>query len=253
MIEATMKVAERPKLWWSHHSLERRSFRWWSYLRGREFLSIETALFTGSVGVRLATEEARWCASLRIGIASLYVSWPGKYRSYGNDREIEISLHSGSLWWRFWTEPMSWSSSIPKWRHGNLNFVDMLLGRDKCEHYPIEEHDVLIPMPEGAYPATAKLEQWTWRRPRWFARSLKRVTIDIPKGVPVPGKGENSWDCGDDAIFGTTVQASSIAEGVGMLVGSALRTRIRYGGWSDWKWDRPHGPDEENVQEDQHG
>lgn len=235
---AVTKEAERPKLWWSHYSLERRSFRWWTYIRGREFVSIETALFTGSVGVRLATEHGRWCASLRVGLASLYVSWPGKYRSYGDDREIEISFHNGAVWWRFWTDPMSWSSKTPKWRHGSLNFVDLLLGRTNCEHHPLEVRDVLIPMPEGSYPATAKLEEWTWRRPRWFAKTLKRVTIDVPKGVPVPGKGENSWDCDDDAIFGTTVQAASIAEGVGHLVGSALRSRVRHGGYSDWTWQR---------------
>jgi hypothetical protein len=47
-------------------------------------------------------------------------------------------------------------------------------------------------------------EEWTF--PRWFvAKQSDSITISIEgKGIPIPGKGENSWDCGDDAIRGVT-------------------------------------------------
>jgi len=233
---------ERPKFFWSHQSVEPKSFRWWSYIRGRDFLSIEVALLTGSFGIGVGIEHGKWTASVRVGLVSLYVSVPGKYRSYGEDREIEISFHHDALYWRFWTDPMSWSSSTPKWRHGSFNVPDFFLGRSKCTHETIEAQDIVVPMPEKAYPAKAELQRWTWKRPRWFAKTIMRAQIEIPGGIPLPGKGENSWDCGDDATFSITCQAKSIPEGVGVLVGSVLRDRVRYGGWGDWMWSRAAEP-----------
>ncbi len=232
--------SDRPKLWWSHHSLERRSFRWWSYWRGRDFLSIETSWLSGGLSVGLQILHGQWTASLRLGVASLHVSLPGGYRNYGDDREIHISVHSGALWWAFWTDPLSWSSTTPKWRQGNFNPADFVLGRRSCTNSLIEARDVLVPMPERAYSAKAELREWVWRRPRWpFAMRVKRVSIELPEGIPFPGKGENSWDCGDDATFGiTTGPCSSIAEGVGVLVGSVLKDRVRHGGWDSWTWKR---------------
>lgn len=56
------------------------------------------------------------------------------------------------------------------------------------------------------YKATAKVEARVWRRPRDFFGLLVRrrltVNFEIPEGIPEPGKGENSWDCDDDATFG---------------------------------------------------
>lgn len=237
---------ERQRFWWTHHSIERRSFRWWSYIRMRDFVSIEMSWLSGLVGIGLRTMHGKWTFDICLGLVALFVSWPARYRNYGDDREIKISFHDGAIWWAFWTDPMSWSSTTPKYRYGNFNFVDFALGRSKCDHRTLEERDVLVPMPEGAYPARAKLEEWTWRRPRWFAKTIKRCSIDIPNGIPFPGKGENSWDCGDDATYGiTTGECRTIAEGVGKLVGSVLNSRVRYGGWGSWSWHKappPNGP-----------
>ena len=93
--------------------------------------------------------------------------------------------------------------------------------------------------PEGTYQAHAVLEELVWSRPRWFKERMTRVDFEIPNGIPHAGKGENSWDCGDDATFGmSTGECKSIPEGIGKLVGSCLQTRIRYGGWGDYEWKR---------------
>jgi hypothetical protein len=52
--------------------------------------------------------------------------------------------------------------------------------------------------------------------------------------VPFPGKGENSWDCGEDATHGYYGPAASIEDAVGNLVTSTLKRRRKYGG-RDWK------------------
>ena len=148
-------------------------------------------------------------------------------------KELEFEIHSDHIGWKLFSFEINDNS----WRSKNFYFWNFLLGRKNCTQELLEERDVLIPMPEKSYKATAKLVLYTWKRPRWFAESFKRVEIKVPSGIPHQGKGENSWDCGEDATFGmTTGRCNSITEGVGKLVGSVLTTRVKYGGWKDYKW-----------------
>jgi hypothetical protein len=127
----------------------------------------------------------------------------------------------------------------PWWWHQYFDLGDIFFGHTTCAKEVLEERNVLIPMPEKSYESTAKLMLYTWTRPRWFSKSLKRVEIDVPEGLPHEGKGENSWDMGVDRTFGMiTDECHSIAEGVGKLVGSVLNRRVRYGGYGDWNWQK---------------
>jgi hypothetical protein len=63
---------------------------------------------------------------------------------------------------------------------------------------------------------------------------MRRANLDIERGVPTPGKGENSWDCGQDATYGLTCPASTVEEALASLRASVMRDRERYGG-KDWK------------------
>lgn len=56
--------------------------------------------------------------------------------------------------------------------------------------------------------------------------------------VPFPGKGENSWDCGEDAIMGAGADEPTPEAAVASVVKSALRNRRRYGG-EGWKPEKP--------------
>lgn len=112
---------------------------------------------------------------------------------------------------------------------------DALLGNAKHSEREIVTEAAAVPMPERTYPATVTISESTWTRSRWpFAKRLVRATIDVEGGVPVPGKGENSWDCGEDAIYSLTCPATTIPEAVSKMVESALRSRERYGG-KNWR------------------
>lgn len=156
------------------------------------------------------------------------------------ERKFKLAVHGGSIWWTVWR---SWrdgcSSSTPKWREGSFSFIDAVLGKRAYSDVTKEERQVLVPMPEKSYEATARLFESTWKRPRWFAQRLMRVQITNDQGIPHQGKGENSYDCGTDATFGITLPAKSIPEGVGSYVGSCLADRVKYGGWDDWSWTKP--------------
>ena len=154
----------------------------------------------------------------------------------GEDRELSLAIHSGAIWWHVWTPGESWSSETPWYRNGRFYFTDFFLGRMQYSSELIEERVVQVPMPEGCYEATIKLEKCTWKRPRWFKQVLTCIDANIPKGIPFEGKGTCSWNCGKDATYGMVCPAKSIPEGVGIIVGSVLKNRVRNGGWSDWNW-----------------
>lgn len=133
------------------------------------------------------------------------------------------------------TKPFSWSSTDPWYRKGlRIDFADLIFGRHKYTKVDHETRDVLIPMPEGCYPAKATRSTCTWKRPRWISKPQHEdIWLDIPGGIPHAGKGENGWDCGDDGLFGTGARDATIEEAIGKAVASALRSRARYGHASD--------------------
>lgn len=89
-------------------------------------------------------------------------------------------------------------------------------------------------MPEGSYRATVTIERDSWTRARWFARRIERAHVDIHDPIPTPGKGENSWDCGDDALHSSTFPCGTVPAAVGKIVGDVLAKR----GHSTWTWPR---------------
>lgn len=158
-----------------------------------------------------------------------------------NDREIRVTVHHGALWWHLWMHPMGgldgYGGKRPRWRDGNFDPLDFLFGTYKSETETlIEPFDVSVPMPEGVYPAKLKQEEHRVKRRRWprwpFNRTWVSWDFEIDCGIPYYGKGENSWDCGDDGTFGlhfSVKQARTAPEAIGYLVGTVLRSRDRYG------------------------
>lgn len=153
-----------------------------------------------------------------------------KEHQYSNRNFFSIKVHDWSLWWQFGGDTMSWDSKTPKWKNGNFNFQDFFLGKVVYKADVVETKEVLIPMPEGPYPGVAKMERCVWKRPRWFARRRTSIWIDIPKGIPHQGKGENSWDCGTDGLFGCGVDSELYEDAIAHVVKTAMKSRRKYDG-----------------------
>ena len=150
-----------------------------------------------------------------------------------NGRTMGIQFFDGTLWINLWNDPMESRSVDPWWWHISINLRDLILGRAVYrDGEPYESARVLIPMPEGGYWARVDLKSETWTRPRWKTKTLNRAHIEMEEGqaIPFPGKGENSWDCGEDATFSFTCCADTVLEGVMALTRSVMERRIRYGG-----------------------
>jgi hypothetical protein len=150
-------------------------------------------------------------------------------------REIRVDCHNGAIWWSLWHSVRDWHNGTPRWRNGSFSPLDFLLGRHKYSRVELSRRREQIPFPEAIYDAEIVLTEDTWRRPRWpFPRRIKRAHVEVERGVPVPGKGENSWDCGEDARFSLTTPARNTEEAIVKFVASVYGDRVRYGG-SMWK------------------
>ncbi|MHC5826003.1 MAG: hypothetical protein ACYT04_61670, partial [Nostoc sp.] len=85
------------------------------------------------------------------------------------------------------------------------------------------------------YRVDAVLYEATWKRPRNpFPIKLIKCELSPSIPIPIPGKGENSYDIDDDAIYGMTTAANSVDEAIAHLRDDVIETRKRYGG-DNWQ------------------
>lgn len=155
------------------------------------------------------------------------------HREYDDVDVFEVSLHHGGIWWSIGHTTDAWSSTTPRWRSGSWNVVDALLGKEAHDRKVLSEHEVDVPMPERSYRWKVTLLEKTIGRPRWpGSETVYSFEAEAREGqsIPFPGKGENSWDCEDDAFYSISGEGRTVADAVTKVVGAVLRDRLRYGG-----------------------
>ena len=135
----------------------------------------------------------------------------------------------------------AWSTEASRaapWKHLGWSkswFVDdVVLGAAVYKEEVNETRQTTIPMPEGSYPAVVKMTKATWTRPRSRPVTMERATVEMLVPIPIPGKGENSWDCEDDALYSLTTPADSVNAARLAVMSSAMRDRMRRGGPMRW-------------------
>lgn len=144
---------------------------------------------------------------------------PRRIKPY-KDREIGVVHVHGSVWFNF-LYSYEYNSGI----RITLDYLNLLLGKVKYDNEEMATVKVKIPMPESSYDAEITLMESTFKRPRWFEKKIARCIVDIPGGIPIPGKGDNSWDIDDDAVFSLTIPCDNIPEAVSKTVAHVLRSR----------------------------
>ena len=146
-----------------------------------------------------------------------------KYR-----KTFRIYAHEWALW-----------LCISKWKAKDFfdmentysfHFLDFFFGEVKHSKNPLFEEDISITFPEKTYSVKAVRSQVTLKRPRGTTKKFIVYDLDCKEGIPFPGKGENSWDCGDDASYGLYTPAKNVKEAVDVWIKSIRRKREVYGG-----------------------
>lgn len=157
------------------------------------------------------------------------------------ERDISLRFHNYSMWWNIWRDDSSWSSDTPRWRHGHLDFVRLLKGKDVVDSEVVFSGSEEVEMPEGKYKCKIEYTKFTRKYKRWWSNSWHRFNFefgyDNEEGVwvstPVPhwGKGESSYDCGIDGTYSISLGSgvNNLDEAKLRVVESCLRDREKYG------------------------
>lgn len=202
-------------------------------------VSLEAAWFRGWFGFRFKWGgEEDLQISLHLAFVSVWFALDGFLKTPWEAREFEVSFRDWGPSLTVWGKENEWVAADPWWVRGvHVNLINLVLGRRKYSAVPLGKPiDLAIAMPEKTYRATCQLKECVWKRPRWpFAKRLKRADFEIPGGIPFPGKGENSWDCGQDGIYGMTCPATTPEQAIAAVVESVMRNRRRHGGSLDWE------------------
>ena len=203
--------------------------KWW-YLGNNKSFSIETAGWKCSPHIifEIEPDDRKMMFSISMGFA-IYISLNGfiprswfptmSYTEggdrYPEERELSIKIHGGAFWWDFWVSE-NWSSWTKNktWRRGSFHFMDKIKGKHNYQKKEADRRQFLLPFLEGIY--NVEVIQWarTDKWPRWPTRRMTSWEVragyyDGPpneanwkdKPIPVEGKGENSYDCDEDATW----------------------------------------------------
>lgn len=92
-----------------------------------------------------------------------------------------------------------------------------------------DEGNVFVYLPEGKYRAKYVLSRRVVKQPDGSSRVYLCGEITPERPIPIPGKGENSWDLDDDAVFAFTCLAQDASKLANRLATSVMRTRVRHG------------------------
>lgn len=238
------------RIWWHWQNLNESGRDW---LHGRAWLHIGSRARDGRRCVQASWRIGRWrglqamltrggceedyTVSLGLGFVDLWLILSGfrPYdalpRSWG--RDTGLSLNEDHLVLMFNCDDSSWSSKTGP-AHGwskSWFLKDVFLGRAKYTRGEGEPVAAVVSMPEGDYPCTVMLRTDRWDRPRWpWPHTVRRADVEMERPIPFPGKGENSWDCGEDGMYSQTAPASSVEEAVAKAREYVLGRRLRYGG-----------------------
>jgi hypothetical protein len=231
---------------WRH---ERREFTFWWHVGNRSVFSFTVCWLRSFCHLSVETRDREWKFAVAVPGLALWLTfdgfglwhpqrtctatWETPPRPFviPDDRECSVSVHDWTLRLTPWGRWGEWRTADPWWIRGvSLNLLDAFLGRTKYTTDTVRSGiPLVIPMPEGVYRAVAKIERCTWKRPRWFATTRTYVGVDVPKGIPFAGKGENAWDCGDDGLFGYSSEGESLERAIAKGVESVLSSRRKHG------------------------
>lgn len=250
MKNTRVEAEKRPRFWWHWQNLKEDykgkgiHGRAWLHNRPRGVFGVEWHLPSWDFHVRITVGGGndQLGLSLACGLFALYFSFEQwallkkwDERAHWQGLETSLSIYNWSIHWKVWTPEHEWSSSTPKWRDGWFNIPDFFLGRNKYTKVDQKPIPAVVSLPEGDYPVTVIFFTQTWKRPRWpVAKIRKGGNVDIEHGIPIPGKGESSWDCTDGAYMSIGTSAMTVEEAIADVIERVNERRIRYGG-KNWK------------------
>lgn len=214
--------------WWLHLGNKTLNAEWSFLHRANNSLSlnVEWGYGDGDDGIMFHAAIPK--------LFSVFISFSGifgKLFRYPNEpRETGFFFHDGTLFIHPFSKVNSWHSKDKWWSKGfSFTLSEFLFGRwNYSEENDRGWQDIEITMPEGKYKGKLRLYTGKWKN-RFWSKRIQRAEIEMEEGIPYPGKGENSWDCGEDASYGITCPAVDEADAIAEMIKHVLSCRRKYG------------------------
>lgn len=209
----------------------------WGFQAGRNGSESDLGLnlYAGRLGSLWLRIRAPWTRWARVSKDRDPEHW-----YYARHYGLRLHPHDGCIVSGEWGSLDGyWSRERPRWRDWSVTWTTVL-GKMHTEWTEGKSGTCAIPLPEGVYEGEwiekshdARHLRWpgTWRDKLKGGTRRRYINVRVDGGIPVEGKGENSWDCGMDGVFGTS--GDTLAEAVCNFVTAVLRDRERYGGPHD--------------------
>lgn len=165
------------------------------------------------------------------------------------DKYCNIYWYECAIWWHFLAKKWESSSSDPWWMSGSFHVDDFFLGKSELiRDRWISVENIEFKMGENLF----NMDSIKWEKWRRFRRHIPyslyhkdaiHVEMNIKKPPLYSGKGENSWDCGDDGTYGLSMDWKYLKPtwenknecarlAIDYYVESVLKNAKRYGGSS---------------------
>lgn len=218
------------KLWW--HS-DKETGRFWLHFGLRTSLNLEFTRLDPRLSFDINEERLGFCF---LGFHCHLESWPIVSKLEKLQGQFSFYWFEDGLWFELWRHPMGdYYHADPWWKKMyHFNALDFVFGKAEHSKRHIATYEVLIPFYEGSYPAQVELTEATWKRPRAKARRVRLADIKVENPPKFPGKGENSWDQGDDGIWRMSCHAKSVSEAIGKYIEATLQNRFKRGSRDGW-------------------
>lgn len=157
------------------------------------------------------------------------LDWHGSCRWLPRERKTTgFSIAPDWAMMSIWHDDSGWTKDRFKWQHVSFSPSDVLFGVNKYSERDIEIATRAVEIDGVEHVLDIKLFESTFKRPRWpWAKKVVRADITPRVPITIPGKGENSWDCGDDAIHSLMTPCDSVDEAVVKFVADVLGARKR--------------------------
>ena len=175
--------------------------------------------------------------TLMLALYGVFAHWltfrtrliPSAKKYENSRREIRLAFHNETFWFSFWHDDSGWCREAQRmWTFAPLDF---LFGQTRHNKQVLHDpQNVVISMPEGPYQGLVEVTRSTWaRRWGWFKKERVSYDVEVPDGIPFPGKGTASYNLGEDALYSTGYyDVSSVDEAIERFRADVMDYRERY-------------------------